>query len=245
MSAAALAGQGSSRRRILVVSSAIGLLTAVLAATPLGAYLDRLGIDLMQPVRLWLNPPNADPAQSPVAIVAIDEESYAALGNFPKVVWTPWLAQVMEALLQARVKTIALDVVFPTTLDAFVFEGKRALAGIDIPFLQAINDAAAENRILLGSAHGGSIAPHPSQVAAAEGTDNLALLNLELDADGVVRSYPASFPPTEGNDRIPSLAYELARRAGIQTPDHGTLVDFAYGPGHIPVYSLADLLACA
>jgi len=135
MSAAALAGQGSSRRRILVVSSAIGLLTAVLAATPLGAYLDRLGIDLLQPVRLWLNPPKADPAQSPVAIVAIDEESYVALGNFPKVVWTPWLAQVMEALLQAKVKTIALDVVFPTTLDAFVFEGKRPLAGIDIPFL--------------------------------------------------------------------------------------------------------------
>jgi len=248
MSAAALAGQGSSRRRILVVSSAIGLLTAVLAATPLGAYLDRLGIDLLQPVRLRLNPPNADPAKSPVAIIAIDEESYAALGNFPKVVWTPWLAQVMEALLQAKVKTIGLDIVFSTTLDAFVFENKRPLAGIDIPFLQAINDAAADNRILLGyvSAPVRGTLPDPSQQAAAERVDNLVPLNLELDADGVVRSYPASFPAA-GKDggQLPSLAYALAQRAGIKTPEDGTLVDFAYGPGHIPVYSLADLLACA
>ncbi|HKF61669.1 MAG TPA: adenylate/guanylate cyclase domain-containing protein [Dongiaceae bacterium] len=244
MSAAALAGQGTSRRRILIVSSAIGLLTALLAVTPFGAYLDRLGIDLLQPVRLRLSPPKADPAQSPIAIVAIDEESYAALGNFPKVVWTPWLAQVMEALLQAKVRTIALDVVFPTTLDAFVFEGKRPLAGIDIPFLQAINDAATDNRILLGSAHGGSIAPHPSQIMAANGTDNLVLLNLELDTDGVVRSYPASLPTIDGHGQI-SLAYALATRAGIKPPGHDTLVDFAYGPGHIPAYSLADLLDCA
>jgi len=245
MSAAALAGQGTSRRRILIVSSAIGLLTALLAVTPFCAYLDRLGIDLLQPVRLWLNPPKADPAQSPIAIIAIDEESYAALGNFPKVVWTPWLAQVMEALLQAKVKVMAFDIVFPTTLDTFVFEGKRPLAGIDIPFLQAINDAATDNRILLGSANGGSIAPHPSQIMAANGTDNLVLLNMELDADGVVRRYPAGFPATEGGGRVPSLAYALLQRTGIAPPTQGTLVDFAYGPGHIPVYSLADLLACA
>jgi adenylate cyclase len=244
MSAAALAGQGTSRRRILVVSSAIGLLTALLAATPLGAYLDRVGIDLLQPVRLRLSPPKADPAQSPVAILAIDEESYAALGNFPKVVWTPWIGAVIEALLKAKVKTIALDIVFPTTLDGFVWQDKRPLQGIDIPFLQAINDAAADNRILLGyvSTYGRSIEPHPSQQAAA-GAGNLAPLTLELDADGVVRSYPASLA-TEGNGRLPSLAYALAERAGLKPPDRGTLVDFAYGPGHIPVYSLADLLAC-
>jgi class 3 adenylate cyclase len=243
MSAAALAGQGTSRRRILVVSSAIGLLTAILAATPLGAYFNRLGIDLLQPVRLWLNPPKVDLARSPIAIVAIDEESYAAFGNFPKVVWTPWLAQVIEALLQAKTKTIALDIIFSTTLDNFVFEGKRPLQGIDIPFLQAINDAAVDNRILLGYAP--NIAPDPSQQAAAEGGGNLAPVNLELDADGVVRSYPASFPATDGLSQVASLAYALAGRAGVKLPEGGTLVDFAYGPGHIPVYSLADLVACA
>jgi class 3 adenylate cyclase/CHASE2 domain-containing sensor protein len=250
MSAAALAGQGTSRRRILIVSSAIGLLTAILAATPFGAYLDRLGIDLLQPVRLWLKPPKADPAQSPIAIVAIDEESYAALGNFPKVVWTPWLAQVMEALLQAKVKTIALDIVFSTTLDTFTFQDKRPLAGIDIPFLQAINEAATDNRVLLGyvSTSGRGIVPDPSQQAAAQGPDNLnnlVPLNLELEADGVVRNYPASLDSIDGHDRLPTLAYALAERAGIKPPARDTLVDFAYGPGHIPVYSLADLLACA
>jgi CHASE2 domain-containing sensor protein len=102
---AALPGQGTSRRRLLVVCSAIGLLTALMAASPLGGYLDRVGIDLLQPLRMVLHPPpSLDPAQSPVAIVAIDEESYAALGNFPKVVWTPWLAAVIEALLAAKVK---------------------------------------------------------------------------------------------------------------------------------------------
>ena len=150
MSDAALPGQGTSRRRLLVVCSTIGLLTAIMAASPLGAYLDRVGIDLLQPLRMVLHPPSLDPAQSPVAIVAIDEESYAALGNFPKVVWTPWLAAVIEALLAAKVKVIGLDIVFPTTLDTFVWQGKRPLEGIDIPFLQALNDGAADDRILLG-----------------------------------------------------------------------------------------------
>ena len=97
MSDVALPGQGTSRRRLLVVCSAIGLLTAIVAVSPLGAYLDRVGIDLLQPLRMALHPPpSLDPVQSPVAIVAIDEESYAALGTCPQVVWTPWLAAVIE-----------------------------------------------------------------------------------------------------------------------------------------------------
>ena len=130
MSDVALPGQGTSRRRLLVVCSAIGLLTAIVAVSPLGAYLDRVGIDLLQPLRMALHPPpSLDPVQSPVAIVAIDEESYAALGNFPKVVWTPWLAAVIEALLAAKVKVIGLDIVFPTTLDTFVFAGQAPASG--------------------------------------------------------------------------------------------------------------------
>ena len=156
---------------MLVVCSTIGLLTAIVAASPLGAYLDRVGIDLLQPLRMALHTPSLDPARSPVAIVAIDEESYAALGNFPKVVWTPWLAVVIEALLAAKVKVIGIDIVFPTTLDTFVYQGKRPLEGIDIPFLQALSDGAADDRILLGytSTYGRSIEPDPSQQAAAEG----------------------------------------------------------------------------
>jgi adenylate cyclase len=228
---------------MLVVCSAIGLLTAIVAATPLGAYLDRVGIDLLQPLRMVLHPPSLDPMRSPVAIVAIDEESYAALGNFPKVVWTPWLAAVIEALLAAKVKVIGLDIVFPTTLDTFVWEGKRPLEGIDIPFLQALNDAAADDRILLGytSTYVSSIEPDPSQQAAAEG-GNLAPLILELDADGVARSYPASFPPPTAGSRT-SLAFALAARR-----DHGAgsrpSRRFTHGRPY-PVYSLADLLACA
>ena len=56
---------------------------------------------------------------------------------------------------------------------------------------------------------------------------------------------PPSFPAADGKTAVPSLAFALAQRAGITPPDRGLLVDFAYGPGHIPVYSLADLLACA
>ena len=61
----------------------------------------------------------------------------------------------------------------------------------------------------------------------------------------MVRSYPAGFTAADGSAAAPSLAFALAKRAGITPPDRGLLVDFAYGPGHIPVYSLADLLACA
>ncbi len=246
MSLPALSGQGRTRRG-RAAALAVGLVTAAVGATPLGAYLDRLGIDLLQPVRVRLDPPRADPARSAVAIVAIDEESYAALGNFPKVVWTPWLGAVIEALVKGGARVIGLDIVFPTTLDGFEFRGARPLQGIDLPFLQALNDAAADDRIVLGyaSTNGHNIEPDPSQRAAVDGTANLAPLNLELDADGVVRSYPARFAAVDGAPAPPSLAFELARRAGIKTAGNGLLVDFAYGPDHIPVYSLADLLACA
>jgi adenylate cyclase len=247
VSAPVLTGQGTSRRRIFAVSAGVGLFMAIVSATPLGAYLDRVGIDLLQPVRVRLNPPMADPAQSAVAIVAIDEESYTKLGNFPKVVWTPWLATVIEALVKAKVKVVGLDIVFPTTLDTFVWHDTRPLQGIDGTFLQALNDAAADDRIVLGyaSVNGRNIEPNASQKAAAEGAANLAPLNLELDADGVVRFYPANFPAADGSAAIPSLAFELARRAAIHSPGRGLLIDFALGPDHIPVYSMADLLACA
>jgi len=229
------------------VALVIALAMTAVAATPLGAYLDRLGIDLLQPLRARLSAPAADPASSRVAIVAIDEESYAALGNFPKVVWTPWLATVIQALLQAKVKVIGLDIVFATTLDGFVWRDARPLRGIDSAFLQALAAGADDDRVVLGyaSTGGHNIEPDASQRAAIGGTGNLAPLNLELDADGVVRSYPANFPATGGGPPLPSLAFELARRAGIPSPARGLLIDFAFGPDHIPIYSLADLLACA
>jgi adenylate cyclase len=96
------------------------------------------------------------------------------------------------------------------------------------------------------------VLPSPGQRAAVGHGRNIRALNVHSDPDDVIRRVPLSF--VVDNERVPSMAAELAARAtGRTTPfvvGSGTVPDtavlnFAGGEGDIPTYTFADLAACA
>jgi adenylate cyclase len=222
---------------------AMGLLAGVLAILPPARALDRHGIDFLLPLRHLAYGPLFPPSKSDVVIVAVDEQTYRTepFSNTPKAAWTPYLGFVIDAVNAADPKAIGLDVIYPTTLDR-----PQLLLGYDRPFLMALRRAADQNRLVMGQARlsGETLAPYPGQILAARGQDNIRLLNLRLDDDYLVRRYWRAFANQEGGEML-SFGVELARRAGAKPPKDDFIINFNTGAGDTPVYSLADLYACA
>jgi adenylate cyclase len=221
----------------------MGLLAGVLAILPGARALDRYGIDFLLPLRHLAYGPLFPASQSDVVIVAVDEQTYKTepFSNTPKAAWTPYLGFVIDAVDAADPKAIGLDMINPTTLDR-----PELLLGYDRPFLLALRRAADQNRLVMGQARlsGETLAPYAGQILAARGQDNVRTLNLMMDDDDVVRRYPRAFANQEGGE-TPSFGVELAKRTGAKPPKDDFIINFNTGPGDVPVYSLADLYACA
>lgn len=231
-------------RRRLGFAALLGALLTALSSLPPLAFLDRLGIDGLIPARHALFGPLFPPTASDVVVVAIDEQTYHTppFAQTPKVAWTTALGDILGAVTDAGATAIGFDIIFPTTLDR-----PDLLPGRDRPFLVALRRAATAGKLVLGEARLSRevLAPHPAQIIAALGPANLRLLNLAFDPDDVVREYRPSYPLKEGAGSITSFGGELAVRAGARLPPAPFLINFNTGPGDVPVYSLADLSACA
>jgi adenylate cyclase len=221
----------------------LGLVAGALATLPQSRALDLRGLDFLLPLRHLAYGPLFPPSRSDVVIVAVDEQTYRTdpFSNTPKVAWTPYLGYVIDAVDAADPKAIGLDVIYPTSLDR-----PELLLGYDRPFLLSLRRAADRNRLVLGQARlsGETLAPYPGQILAARGQDNLRTLDLKLADDDVVRRYWRAFGNREGGE-TPSFGVELARRAGARAPRDDFIINFNTGPGDVPVYSLADMYACA
>ena len=230
-------------RRRLTAAAVLGLVAGLLAILPAARDLDRQGVDVLLPLRDLAYGPLFPPSRSDVAIVAVDEQTYrtAPFANTPNVAWTPYLGYVIDAVDAAGPKAIGLDLVYPTSLDR-----PQLLLGYDRPFLMALRRAADQNRLVMGEARlsGESVAPYAGQILAARGQDNVRLLNFKLDQDDVVRRYWRAFANREGGEAL-SFGFELARRAGARVPNGDIIVNFNTAAGEAPVYSLADIYACA
>lgn len=198
----------------------------------------------MIPARNALFGPLFPPEQSDVVLIAIDEQTYHVppFANTPKVAWTPQLATVLDAVTSSGATAMGFDVVFPVTLDR-----PDMLQGRDRPFLISLRRAADAGKVVLGEARLSRevLRPHPAQRLAARGDGNIRLLNLRFDPDDVVRAYTVRYRLEDGSGSIPSFGAELAARAGARLPDDDFLINFNTGAGDVPVYSLADIHACA
>ncbi len=197
---------------------------------------------------------------SPVSavVVAIDEETYRRppFEGLPKVAWTALLGEAIGAVLDAGAVVVGQDVILPTSLESL-------LPGNDRPYLATLARGAAEGRIVLGAARhqGERIGPHPVHRMLARGETNIRLVNLLTDADGVIRRAPVLFG--DQNNQTTAFAVELAGRAMQAAPKvegnrlilggreatmasgGGLILNFRADPGAVPLYSLADILACA
>jgi len=234
--------RGRRRRRVLA-AAVIGLITGALSLLQPVRDFELRGIDYMLPLRHLAFGPLFPPAKSDVVVVAVDEQTYRTqpFANTPKDAWTPYLGAIIDAVNAAGPKAIGLDVIFPTSLDR-----PELILGYDRPFLLALRRAAQQSRIVLGEAQlsGTSVAPYPGQVLAAQGPDNVRLLNIPPEDDDVMRRYLGGFATQEGGF-VPSFGAELARRAGAHPPKGDFIINFNTGAGDVPVYSFVDLYACA
>ncbi len=237
---------GSIRRsesvRLAIVLLGLAL---VLTATDALRRWDNLLYDAQ--LRLFHRSPPAD-----VVIVAIDEESLAALGRWP---WSRRVhAQMVERLTQAGAKVIGMDILFaePDRMDP---AGDELLA-------RAIE---AHGRVVL------AVAPQPGPgdelsailpMPLLAGSAKLGHVDFELDADGIVRS--VYLRAGVGQPRWPTLglamlelgqperAIELpgmrrdagrANLAGKWVRDYRTLLPFFGGPGSFEQVAFSRVLA--
>jgi len=248
---------------------AIAVLAAYLAVQPPLRALEGAAYDLLLRARhelygnsLSRRNPRAQP--SPVVVVALDQDTALRppFDRLPQELWTPQIAQVMRQVLAGGALVIAQQ-------QAFVASAEAAVEGYDADYLAVLREAAKENRIVLGrrAPAPDRLGPAPSHAEAVGGDRNVRHIALSADADGVLRHaalYESSRDSTGSVSVKPTLALELAARMIGERPHllngsdlllgrhavpgsetNAMLLDFRGGDGGIPVFSLADLHACA
>jgi len=250
-------------RRDLAAVVGIAVAAALLFGNDRVGRLDGLGIDTLFWLRHELVPAARPSADAPVAVIAIDEETYRRppFKDTPQVMWTPQQAKVLDAVLDAGANVVGFDIVYSTSVESYI-------RGYERDFLRSLQRGASDGRVLLSKAQHQEQPIEPFRgLQIVVGVDNVRDVNLLEDPDGVVRRVPlfldvrASDPPAA---REPTFALELAARAlhvkpvreadetvrlgaaPVRTADVNALgVNFDTRPGAVPAYSFADMVACA
>src|SRR5581483_2444044 len=173
---------------------------------------------------------------SPVVVVAVDEASLetAELAPYPRALFAPVWAKLIEALGAAGARAIGFDLLF-------TYSASRLSLDYDAPFLAAI--ASHRDRVVL--ARSSRALPAPPFLAALDPDDHaLGLAELVADADGVHRHVPRAYRP-RGAGEMPSLAAAVLQRAGRTNVPDTVLLAPRHHPEAIPTFALADVLRCA
>jgi class 3 adenylate cyclase len=246
------------------VITIVALLASAFVQSPYLQRADGLSIDSLFWLRHQIYGPLRATPDSPTVVIAIDEETYRRppFQDIPKAMWTPQIAAVLEATLDAGAAVIGQDVILSTSVEPY-------LKGFDRSYLLALRRGAQSNKLILGKVQHlkKPLAPYRGHSFAVGHHKNIRLVNLFSDTDGVIRRVPLTFrsSSTDGFSRTEaSMALELAARALGVSPDLGTgggpvrlagyeipgseenvmLLNFETGGGDMPTYSLADLHAC-
>lgn len=254
--------------RDLATAVIVAALSALLLAGPWSDRLNGLSIDTLHWLRALrqqagIMPPPPRP-EVPLAVIAIDEATYDVqpFNEAPRMMWTPEIAYVLNALGAADVAVVGIDMIFPTSIEKY-------LPGFDRDFLLALRALAKDHRIVLSTVQHSAapIAPHAAQSYAVGHGLNIRVVNLKEDQDGIIRRMPLTFSLTSPDGTVrrePSFSVEIAKRfsgaehslsptgalvlAGREIPgtkDNALNLNFDTGPGALDVHSLADIYACA
>ena len=203
------------KRRDVLAAAAITLVASTLFSPQLSERLYGQSLDVLFWLRQQAFGPRHDPATSPTAVIAFDEETYRLepFRSLPKVMWTKQVAQVMDATLAGGARVIGFDVIFPTSVEQHV-------KGFDRDFLVALNRASRGGRVVLGKVQHQlkPIAPFAGYSFAVGHGKNIRSVNLRSDRDGFIRRAPLTFLNDRGETET-SMALELAARASRQTPE--------------------------
>ncbi len=249
------------RRRLVIVVWGCSVFLTLLVQTSLGDPVRALSIDSLVWLRDSIGYQDQREEESSISIIAVDESTYQTppFRGTPRVAWSAYLAEVIQALLDAGATVVGFDIVFPTSLDS-------RLPGIDRELLSILRHGSREGRVILGEIlHGRErIQPYFGFRAAVDFDRNIRPLDVTLDPDGVVRRMPLSLTrhSTNGEPVVtPSMALELAYRFSKQLDGQtakpsldmmefmgqswDSIINLRRRNIEIPTYSLADLYYCA
>ena len=251
---------------ILLASLACGLISVF----PPFSRIHGWSIDALTALRWEVFGTRRDPASTPVAVIAIDEETYETppFKGSPTLTWTTEVGRVLDAVIEGGAKVVGFDIVFPTSIEQSELPfgddllGGR-VRGFDRPFLRSLATGASAGKVVLGEVLRGerSIRPSPGQRIAVGQQKNIRALNIYSDPDEVVRKMPLMF--WIGGKPVPSMALELASRALNTEPvlaEDGSVMlagylipsavpntltlNFEGGANDVQTFSFADLHAC-
>jgi adenylate cyclase len=260
----------SAARQNVIAILLAALLGGVASTLPPVSYLHGWSIDVLTALRWKFSGGRHDPAMAPVAVIAIDEETYETppFKGTPTPAWTTEIGRVLDAVLGGGVRVAGFDIVFANSIEQSEIPfgddilGAK-LRGFDRPFLLSLRAAAGSGKVVLGEVlrSDGAIVPAPGQRIAVRQQQNIRPLNIYSDAGDVVRRVQLSFAGKE--KPIPSMALELAARAlkaepviaedgsvtlaGYRIPGsvkNTMTLNFDGGADDVQTYSLADLRAC-
>jgi adenylate cyclase len=239
------------KRRDLAVAAFLVAAASCFPLTPWGERVGLLSLDVAFALRHAVFGPARGPETASVAVIAIDEETHRTppFADLPQAMWTPELAPVLAAVLAADAKIVGFDVIFPTSVE-------RLVPGFEREFLRALRAGSRDGRVLLGKVQHQTqpIRPFPGQSFAVGNAQNIRAVNLIADADDAIRRVPLYLEAEEaggGIRRETSFAFEIASRLAGKAPDvaatrDGAMtIDFTGGGRDVPIFSLADLRACA
>ena len=142
-------------------SIGIGLAALLTGLSALPAFdgLRRTDTDVLHMLRAATSSSSQPSVSSRVAVVAIDEATYATAPfvGLPKVMWTPQMAAVQDAILDGGAAVFGWDVILPTSAATYLADQR-----FDASLLKSLSSARKSGKIVLGTAHFGKtrIEPH-------------------------------------------------------------------------------------
>jgi adenylate cyclase len=257
-------------KRDAVALLLVALLSGLISMLPPVSHGHGWSIDILTLLRWKVFGAHRDAAAAPVAVIAIDEETYETppFKGSPTPTWTTEIGRVLTAVLDGGASVAGFDIVFANSIEQSEIPfgddvlGAK-LRGFDRPFLLSLRAGANAGKLVLGEAlrDDGTVGPSPGQRIAVRQRENIRPLNILTGPDDIVRRIQLTFAGKE--KPIPSMALELAARAqqaepvigedghvtlaGYRIPSAATntmTLNFDGVARDIRTYSLADLRAC-
>ena len=159
------------------------------------------------------------------AFIAIDDETLAALKDDPLVFWAPHFARAMDALAQAGVKAVGLDVLYQVSAESWLRKLKLPDSAASRSFDSPLRAALAKgDKILitqLVETKGGKaqllLPPEDHLLLLPAGMHDLGIGNLYPDDDKRVRHF---YPSIAADPAFPGIGFamQLALRAAGMDP---------------------------
>lgn len=251
-------------RRPSLIATLIAGAIALVAQFLLRERADGLSVDLLYQLAKEAQVERAVPLEDRTIVIAIDEETYrrppfydqSTRRSTPQALWTPQVAEVIDAVLDGGAKVIGLDSIFSTSASAVIPNYDKAL-------YQTLRKGGREERIVLAKTQHQiqPVEPDRGLVIAVGDENDVRAANTIEDDDGVIRWMPLALRGENGVE--PSFSAELFRRStgrDLQLTESSVTVDGRTPPGVIDralllnfmptsqsptIYSFADLYACA